>query len=131
MKKIKRRDLLRSREYWMVQIQQDLYAVIEEYMQKNSLNRTSLAEQLQVTKGYITQVLKGDFDHKISKLVDLSLFAGKAPVLHFVDLNTFIQNDEEDQTYSLVAHVKPSAGRFKKTPPMIYPGKENPASFEI
>ena len=46
-------------------------------MKDKKLNRSQLAKKLGVTKGYITQVLNGDFDHRISKLVDLSLAINK------------------------------------------------------
>ncbi len=84
-----RDELINSREYWITKIQLDLFAQIEQYMATNKLSRTQLAEQLGVTKGYISQILNGDFDHKISKLVDLSLAIGKAPDVRLVDLNEF------------------------------------------
>lgn len=105
---MKRKNLLQSREYWLVQIQNDLYGAIENYMKKKKLNRTKLAEKLGVTKGYITQVLNGDFDHKISKLVDLSLSCNKAPVISFVDLDKYIIDDAENRiTYYNNLNDKP------------------------
>lgn len=90
---MKRAELLSSREYWMSQIQNDLYEVIEEYMKEHQLTRTGLANQFNFSKGYITQLLNGDFDHKISKLVDLALAVGKVPVVHFVELERYIEDD--------------------------------------
>lgn len=83
-----RDELINSREYWITKIQLDLFAQIEQYMADNKLSRTQLAEQLGVTKGYISQVLNGDFDHKISKLVDLSLAIGKIPTITYGELPT-------------------------------------------
>lgn len=88
-----REELLKTREYWITRIQINLYELIESYRKENGLNKSQLAEKLGVTKGYITQILNGDFDHKISKLVDLSLAFGKAPVLEYKDINQYIQND--------------------------------------
>jgi hypothetical protein len=104
-----RSELLGNREFWINQIQNDLFGLIEEYMKTNKLNRTQLANELKVTKGYVTQVLNGDFDHKISKFVDLSLFSGKVPFINFVDLNKLIKDDKEGLTYKLVtvARIKP------------------------
>ena len=48
-------------------------------METNKKNRTQLAEHLGVTKGYVTQLLNGDYDHKLSKLVELSLKCGYVP----------------------------------------------------
>ena len=42
-------------------------------MKEKKLNRTKLAQKLQVSKGYVTQLFNGDFDHKLSKLVELTL----------------------------------------------------------
>ena len=62
-----RDELLKSKEYWLANIQNQLFNHIEDYMQKEGLNRTSLADQLGVTKGYVSQVLNGDFDHRLSR----------------------------------------------------------------
>lgn len=88
-----REELIHSKAYWMVKIQNDLYGKVEEYMQKNNLNRTEMAKQLGVTKGYLSQVLNGDFNHKLSKLVELSLAIGVAPLIEFPDLQHYIEDD--------------------------------------
>lgn len=111
---MKREDLLKSREYWIVQIQNNLFAILDAYMKKNDLSRTKLAEQLNVTKGYITQILSGDFDHKISKLVDLALASGKVPILNFVDLEQYIKNDELNVCYELMPMFKVQYTEFKE-----------------
>ncbi len=86
---MKREELISSREYWVAKIQLDLFNQIENYMTENQLSRTQLAEKLGVTKGYVSQILNGDFDHKISKLVDLALTIGKVPNIDYVDLNEY------------------------------------------
>lgn len=90
-----RKELVKSREYWIAQIQLDLFELIENYREKNDLNKTQLAAQLGVTKSYITQILNGDFDHKVSKLVELSLAFGKVPVLQFIDVDKYIENNKQ------------------------------------
>ena len=98
-----REELLKSKEYWMVRLQNNLFQAIKNYMEVNKLNRTQLAARLNVTKGYITQVLNGDFDHKISKLVDLALSCNAVPLLYLVDLEKFIKDDAVNKTYQLYA----------------------------
>jgi len=66
---MKRSDLIKSREYWIAEIQLQLFNLIENYRTKYNLTKTQIAEKLGVTKGYITQILNGDFDHKMSKLL--------------------------------------------------------------
>ncbi len=84
---MRRNELIRKKGYWTAKIQIDLFKELEEYMKKNNLTRTKLAKRLGVSKGYITQVLNGDFDHRISKLVDLSLSIGKVPIIEFTDIS--------------------------------------------
>lgn len=84
-------ELLETPEYWTTRIQLDLYSHLNDYMNANGLNRTQLAKKFGVTKGYITQVLNGDFDHRLSKLVGLSLAIGLIPQLEFVPKSDFFE----------------------------------------
>ena len=78
-----REQLLLSPEYWIVDIQTKLYQALENYRQQNGFNRTQLAAALGYSKGYISQILNGNFDHRISKLVELSLKIGLVPEVNF------------------------------------------------
>lgn len=88
-----REELLKSKEYWITKIQLDLFELINDYMTKNKINRTQLAKKLGVSKGYITQVLNGNFDHKISKLVELATAFGKVPLLEYKDFRQYVHED--------------------------------------
>lgn len=91
-----RAELLRSKGYWTAEIQMELFREIEEFMSKNNMNRTQLAEHLGCSKGYVTQLLSGDFDNKMSKFVELCLAIGKVPMVSFTDIETVINSDECD-----------------------------------
>lgn len=84
-------ELLATPEYWTAKMQIELYQKVEEYLQKNKITRTELAKRLNVSKGYISQVLNGDFDHRLSKFVELALFVGYHPKVTFEP----IKQDEE------------------------------------
>ena len=90
---ITREELLKSKEYWLVNIQNELFNLVDEYLEDNNINSTQFAEKLGVTKGYISQILNGDFNHRISKLVELSLAIGKAPKINFIDIEKYIDED--------------------------------------
>ena len=70
---MERKDLLTSAGYWIAKAQIDLHNCAEEFMSKNQMNRTQMAKHLGVSKGYVSQILNGDYDHKLSKFVELSL----------------------------------------------------------
>lgn len=102
-----RENVLRSSGYWITKIQIALYNCAYHFMKENNKNRTQLAEHLGVTKGYVTQLLNGDYDHKLSKLVDLSLAFGYVPQIDFIPIEEYceidkIQNLRKLQTYESV-----------------------------
>ena len=89
-----RKDLLSSPGYWEEKVQNDLCNEIQNYLDKEGLSRTQLAEKLNVTKSYISQVMNGNTDHRISKLIDLSLCIGRVPLIQYKSLNRVIYEDE-------------------------------------
>lgn len=100
-----RKELLESKEYWVAKIQQELYEKLTEYMEVNNLSKTQLAEQLNFSKGYISQLLNGDFDHKISKLVELSLAIDKVPSVNLdIPLSEYIATDKSMERHKETFH---------------------------
>ena len=89
-----RKELLSSKEYWLSKIQIDLFNQVSSYLETNNINRSELAKRLGVTKGYISQVLNGDSDHRISKMVELSLAIGLIPDIRFRPLEEYLKTDE-------------------------------------
>lgn len=85
----KTEELIRTKSYWMTIIQNDLYAKVEQYMIDKGINRTQLASELGVTKGYISQVLNGDFNHSLGKLIELALSVGVVPQINFKSIDEY------------------------------------------
>jgi transcriptional regulator with XRE-family HTH domain len=83
-------ELIQTETYWLTRFQAMLFNAINEYMKTQQLNRKQLADKLGVSKGYITQVMNGDFDHKISTFIKLVLAAQKVPDLKLISLDDFI-----------------------------------------
>lgn len=109
---MERKELLASPEYWTTSIQILLYNCAEEFMKATGKNKTQLAEHLGVSKGYVSQLLNGDYDHKLSKLVELSLAFGYVPKIDFVPTEEFIKMDafkasNKGGKYSVSIGVKP------------------------
>ncbi len=99
---MKRESLLRSKEYAVSQIQLNLLNLIVKYKKNKNLKDYQLAEELGVSKGYVSQILHATFDHKISKVVDLALACNVMPLIYFVDMDKFIKDDARDKEYVLV-----------------------------
>jgi transcriptional regulator with XRE-family HTH domain len=84
---MKREDLIKSKGYNVTKIQNELFRQLTDYLDQKGITRTQFAKELGVSKGYVSQVLNGDFDFKLSKLVELSLAIGKIPEILFIPIN--------------------------------------------
>ncbi len=103
---MKRENLLRSKEYAISQIQLHLLDLIGKYKKNKNLKDYQLAKELGVSKGYVSQILHATFDHKISKVVDLALACNVMPMIYFVDMDKFVEDDARDKEYVLVPIVR-------------------------
>lgn len=88
-----REDLLKSPEYWFEEAQNELYRQVIEYKETKGINQSQLANELGVTKGYVSQILKGEFNYTLKTLIDISLAIGKVPQINYVPINHVIAQD--------------------------------------
>lgn len=95
----KREGLYRTTEYWLENIQNDVYRHVHEYMEEKNLNKAGLARDLGFSRPYITQVLNGEFNFSLKKLIELSLAIGMAPMIKFKGIEDFISTKENDLDY--------------------------------
>lgn len=102
-----REELIKNPAYWTASLQAELYRQIAAFMEARHMNKTQLAEYLGCTKGYVTQLLNGDFDHKLSKFVELSLAINKIPEISFTDVDEYILSDKN--AYSSVQTLDESS----------------------
>lgn len=103
-----REELIKSPEYWVDQIQNELYRQIEAYMKENNMNKAQFAEYLGCTRGYVTQLLNGEFNHKLSKLVELSIAIGMAPAIHFEKL----EHIDDKKSFAMTVDISPNITSF-------------------
>ncbi|TXF85959.1 helix-turn-helix domain-containing protein [Neolewinella aurantiaca] len=82
---------MREEVYWTTKIQLELFREISHYLSETGMTRTAFADKLGVSKGYVSQILNGDFDHKLSKMVTLLLAIEKVPQLQFKQLDAAIK----------------------------------------
>jgi transcriptional regulator with XRE-family HTH domain len=92
---LKREELVNKPEYWLETIQNEIFRQVTAYLKDNNMTQNQLAEQLGVTKGYVSQIMKGEFNYTLKKLIELSLAVGKAPVINFIPLAEIISTKNE------------------------------------
>lgn len=125
-----REELLRSPEYWFENAQNELYRQVVEYKEKKGINQTELAEELSVTKGYVSQILKGEFNYTLKKLIEISLAVGKIPQIEYktvadvmaVDKRTRYINaksHDQDDFNNLNFQLSSNSSSMKVEPPMV------------
>ena len=94
---LSRKEILTSPEYWFEEAQNELYRQVITFMEKEKLNQKQLAEKLGVSKGYISQILKGEFNYTLKKLIELSMAVGKVPVIEYKDMNELLHEDNQSR----------------------------------
>nr|WP_321229658.1 helix-turn-helix transcriptional regulator [uncultured Psychroserpens sp.] len=80
-------ELVKNTGYWMDKIQNDLYFELHKYMEIHNLSKTELAKHLGFSKGYISQILNGNFNYSLKKLIELSIAIDKVPKIEFSDIS--------------------------------------------
>ena len=90
---ISREELLRSLEYWFEAAQNELFRQVRDYMKKEHLNQAQLAAKLNVSKGYVSQILNGNFNYTLKKHIELALAIKKVPVIRYRSLQSVIDRD--------------------------------------
>ncbi len=94
---MKRDKLLKSKGYNLTKIQNELFRQLNEYIESKGITRTQFAEELGVSKGYVSQILNGEFDFKLSKLIELSLAIGKLPEITFKPIEESMQKSKKKE----------------------------------
>lgn len=90
---ISREELIKSPEYWFERAKIELYGQVVDYMEKEGINQNQLAERLGVSKGYVSQILRGNFNHTLRKLIELGLAVGKVPVVTYRSVETILRSE--------------------------------------
>jgi transcriptional regulator with XRE-family HTH domain len=90
-----REELLRSPAYWLTHLQIEIFNLLNTYMEENNLTREQVAEKLKVSPSYVAQILNGNFNFKISKLIELALLVGRTPIIQFETIGQILKAEAE------------------------------------
>jgi transcriptional regulator with XRE-family HTH domain len=87
-------ELLKRPNYLLTKYQNEIYRQLVEYMQVNNLTQRDVAERLGVSGAYVSQVLNGNFNFTLKKLIEIGLMVGKIPALEFVNVSEFQRREK-------------------------------------
>ena len=94
-----REKLLKSPAYWFEYQQNELFRQVTEYMERENINQTELAARLNVSKGYVSQILNGNFNHTLKKLIEICLAIGLVPQIKFTNVEEVVKKDAQLKSY--------------------------------
>lgn len=110
-----RNEILREPEFWTANIQLALFDKVARYMEEKGMNRKDLADHLGVSRSYVTQLLNGDADHKLSKIVEISLAMGLVPKMEFEDIDELMECETSFNTIQVRTDTRvPHYGHYQE-----------------
>lgn len=81
-----RKQLLKSKGYWITQFQIKVHETIMDYMTKHSISIDQFCKRKGFSKDKIKQVVKGDWEGSIEEYVMLIMACGEVPIIHIEKL---------------------------------------------
>ncbi len=94
---------------WSLNLERQLLDIrerIAQQMEKRNMNRADLAKILNCSRSYVTQLLGGDENIRLSTLFKVSFALGLQPIIHF--------KDEEDELLKLFSQSHTRQARIKQ-----------------
>lgn len=101
---ISRDKLFKSPNYLLSKYQAELHRQLRAYMDSHNLTQKQVAKQLGVSTSYVNQILKGNFNFTLKKLIELSLSIGKVPNIEFLTIDQYLSKEDLGKANRLVAH---------------------------
>jgi transcriptional regulator with XRE-family HTH domain len=93
---MKTRDqLFQTEEYWLVQMQAAFFKAAKDFQTKNGFSQKQLSKHLGKSPGRISQILNGDFNARLSTLIEYAMAMGYVPEVKFTPIDSFLQRERE------------------------------------
>ncbi len=96
---MKREELLTKRGYLIKKMQYDLFDAVNNYIEHTGINQTVFASKMHKSKGYISQIMNANVDHKLSTIVDLAICMEKVPTIQFQDIPVFLEMEKSERDW--------------------------------
>lgn len=92
---LSKQERLKYPNYLLSNYQLEIYRQLASYMEANKLKKKDMAKKLKVSSPYISQVLSGNFNFTLKKLIELGLSIDKVPFLEFVNVDEYWRREKE------------------------------------
>ncbi len=92
---LNKKELLEGPEYLLTGYQNEIFRQLSAYMEKHQMSQKDLAEKLGVSNAYVSQILNGNFNFTLKKLIELGLFIGKVPNIEFLEQHEFWKRNKK------------------------------------
>lgn len=110
-----RKEIISEPAYWLSKVQTELFRLANKFMKDHKMNRKGFASHLGVTPGYVTQLLNGDYDYRLSHVAELAIALGYVPVVNFIPIEEMEIRDESRSAVIVInpeiASVSPSSDK--------------------
>ncbi len=93
---------LKYPNYLLTKYQNEIYRQLVSFMKYKNMSQKDLAKELGVSNAYVSQILNGNFNFTLKKLIELGLMIGKVPSLEFVDFNEYQHKQDQAFESSLI-----------------------------
>jgi transcriptional regulator with XRE-family HTH domain len=108
-----KKELLKRPNYLLSKYQNEIYRQLVDYMRLNNLSQKDVAGSLGVSNSYISQILNGNFNFTLKKLIELGLLMGKVPSIEFVDFDEFwLRNDNTIEYQPRITYISNTKNRI-------------------
>ena len=93
--------LLETPGYLLTKYQNEIYRQFQDYMKTSSLNQKAIAAKLNVSDAYVSQILNGNFNFTLKKLIELGLMIDKVPIINFVSKEDYWRLRDDTKKYKV------------------------------
>src|SRR5689334_14353102 len=100
---ISKHKLFKHPDYLLSKYQAEVYRQLQQYMDDHGFTQKEVAKHLGVSGSYVNQVLKGNFNFTLKKLIELSLMMGKVPTFEFLDMDDYLAGEGSKNSNNALA----------------------------
>ncbi len=111
---LSKKELLEGPEYLLTGYQNEIFRQLTAYMEMHNLSQKDIAKSLGVSNAYVSQILNGNFNFTLKKLIELGLIMGKVPHLEFLNQDEFWKRSNQHETQQKGKVISISNRKAKK-----------------